>query len=72
MYNQLAANNAQGGGSVSVPVAAGDIIGFRVFSVDGVFGPGTLSVSNFTAPVPAPGSLALLGMGGLIAARRRR
>lgn len=72
VYNQLAANNAQGGGSVSVPVAAGDIIGFRVFSVDGVFGPGTLSVSNFTAPVPAPGSLALLGMGGLIAARRRR
>ncbi len=72
VYTQLAANNSQGSGSVSIPVLAGDIIGYRVFSADGVFGPGTLTVKNFSAPVPAPASLALLGMGGLLAARRRR
>lgn len=27
---------------------------------------------EFSAPIPAPGSFALLGMGGLVAARRRR
>lgn len=72
-YTQLADNNGSGAsGSVSVPVNAGDIIGYRVFSADGVFGPGELTVKNFSAPVPAPASLALLGMGGLVAARRRR
>jgi hypothetical protein len=68
----IAANNSQGVGSVSIPVTGGDIIGFRVRSQDGAFGAGELTISNFSAPIPAPGSLALLGMGGLIAARRRR
>jgi hypothetical protein len=68
----LAFNNSQGSGNVSVPVGAGNIIGFRVSSFDGVFGAGTLTISNFSAPIPAPGSLALLGLGGLIGARRRR
>jgi hypothetical protein len=72
VYTQLAANNSQGGGSASIPVLAGDIIGYRVFSADGIFGEGVLSVTNFKAPIPAPASLALLGMGGLVAARRRR
>jgi MYXO-CTERM domain-containing protein len=72
VYTVLAANNSQGGGSVSVAVNAGDIIGFRVESADGAFGPGLLNVGNFSGPVPAPGALALLGLGGLVAGRRRR
>lgn len=73
VYTELANNAGTGSsGSVSVPVNAGDIIGYRVVSLDGAFGPGTLTVKNFSAPVPAPASLALLGMGGLVAARRRR
>ena len=68
----LAANNSQGFGSISVPVSSGDIIGFRVNSADGGFGAGSLTISNFSAPIPSPGSLALLGMGGILAARRRR
>ncbi len=34
--------------------------------------PGVEQVRVLTKPVPTPGSLALLGLGGLIAARRRR
>ncbi len=72
VYTQLANNGSQGGGSVAVAVSAGDIIGFRVFSADGAFGAGVLSVTNFSGPIPAPGALALLGLGGLVAGRRRR
>ena len=69
----LSYNNTPGAsGSVSFPVVAGDTIGFRVTSADGVFGPGTLTVSNFGGPVPAPGTLALAGLGGLLTMRRRR
>jgi hypothetical protein len=72
--NILAYNeNAPVGGSVSFPVANGDIFGFGVFSADGIFGPGTLEVSNFKfVPIPGPASFALLGLGGLAMARRRR
>ena len=58
-------------GSISVNVNAGDIIGFRVWTSDGLFGPGELTISNFTV-VPTPGALALLGLGGLAAGARRR
>jgi hypothetical protein len=72
-YTVLAFNNTSpGGGSVSVPVNAGDIIGFRCFSADGALGRITLTVTNFSGPIPAPASLALLGLGGLVAGRRRR
>ena len=71
-YTALADNATPGGGSQSIPVNAGDIIGFRVFSADGLFGPGVLTITNFSGPVPAPGALALLGLAGLTARRRRR
>lgn len=59
-------------GGVSVPVTAGNIIGFRMFSADGGIGASSVTITNFSAPIPGPGSLALLGLGGLVAARRRR
>lgn len=57
-------------GSVSVNVAASDLLGFHVDSLDGIFGPGTLTITDFSAPVPAPGAIALLTP-LLLAARRR-
>jgi hypothetical protein len=70
----LLAINAQSGitGQVSIGVNTGDIIGFRVHSVDGAFGPGVLTITNFVAPVPAPGSLALLGLAAMSGRSRRR
>ncbi len=68
----LSNNVPAGAGVVSVPVNMGDSIGFRVFSSDGAIGSATLTITNFSGPVPAPASLALLGLGGLVAGRRRR
>jgi len=61
-----------GSGSVSISVAAGDVIGFRAHSVDNQAGAATLTITNFVGPVPAPGALALLGIAGLVGSRRRR
>lgn len=60
-------------GSVgSVAVSVGDFIAFSVESADGLFGPGTVTITNFNfTPVPAPGAMALLGVAGLAARRRR-
>lgn len=56
---------------VSVAIEAGDVIGFRVETVDGIFGPGVLTITNFNAPVPGPGAIGLLSP-LLIPHRRRR
>jgi len=73
VYTALATNAAPGSGTgVSVTVNAGDIVGFRVFSFDGIIGAGTLTITNFNGPVPAPGALALLGLAGMVSSRRRR
>ena len=59
-------------GSASFAVAAGDIFGFYVDSLDSRFGEASLRISNFSVPEPA--SLALLGLGlaGIVASRRRK
>lgn len=64
-------------GQLSLLVAAGDVIGFHVITVDNGFGSASLTISNFSAPVPEPASVAmmtlgLLGLAGTVVARRRR
>ena len=61
-------------GSASFAVAAGNIFGFYVYSLDSRFGEASLRISNFSADVPEPTSLALLGLGlaGIFASRRRK
>jgi hypothetical protein len=69
----LISNSATtGSGSVSITVNAGDVIGFRIRTLDNSFGPGTVTITNFVAPVPAPGSLALLGLAAVSRRSRRR
>jgi uncharacterized protein (TIGR03382 family) len=58
-----------GAGSWMFNVSAGDTFGFVVWSADGGFGPGVVSLTNY---VPAPGALAVLGLAGVAGARRRR
>lgn len=58
-------------GSVSgVTVNIGDFFGYSVETVDSVFGAGVLTITNFSY-VPAPGALAVLGLAGFAARRRR-
>ncbi len=63
-----------GSGQVSnVAVGAGDVIGFRVHSADGGIGTLDLRITNFSAPIPAPGALAgILIPAAAFALRRRR
>jgi hypothetical protein len=70
----LAANNSQGMGDFTTAVTAGEIIGFRVHSVDNFAGDGELTVSNFSAPVPEGSTLSLLALGavGVAMVMRRR
>jgi hypothetical protein len=73
VFTHLAWNqDAPALGSVNISVSAGDIIGFRVHTFDNGFGPGSIMVSNFVAPVPASGSLALLGLAAVPGRSRRR
>jgi hypothetical protein len=54
-------------GSVVVPVSSGEIIGFSVGSVDDTGGAGVLTVTDFDAPVPEPGTMLLLLAGAAAA-----
>jgi hypothetical protein len=68
------ANNNGGSGTFTIAVNAGDIFGFQVFSQDNSFGAGTLTVANFSAPVPEGSTLALFALGsvGILILMRRR
>src|SRR5215831_18759314 len=70
VYTQLADNDTQVpffDGVFTLPVSAGDSIGFRVHTKDNQFGPGNFGVTNFNGPtgevpVPEPSTLALLAL----------
>lgn len=64
----ILADNNGGAGSIALNLNAGDVLELGVFSTDGVFGAGTLTVTNF---IPEPTSLSLLALGALAAFRRR-
>ncbi|MFM7279041.1 MAG: PEP-CTERM sorting domain-containing protein [Microcystis aeruginosa] len=53
-------------GTSTFNVLAGDSFGFRVYTIDNVFGRGSVTISNFSAPIPEPSTvLSLLALGGL-------
>jgi len=53
-------------GTSTFNVLAGDSFGFRIFTTDNIVGPGSVTISNFSAPVPEPSTvLSLLVLGGL-------
>jgi hypothetical protein len=53
-------------GTSTFNVLAGDSFGFRIFTVDNLFGRASVTISNFSAPIPEPSTvLSLLVLGGL-------
>jgi hypothetical protein len=53
-------------GTATFNVLAGDSFGFSIATVDNFFGPGSVTISNFSAPIPEPSTvLSLLVLGGL-------
>jgi hypothetical protein len=53
-------------GTSTFNVLAGDSFGFRIFTVDNIFGRASVTISNFSAPIPEPSTvLSLLVLGGL-------
>jgi len=53
-------------GTSTFNVLAGDSFGFRIFTRDNLFGWASVTISNFSAPIPEPSTvLSLLVLGGL-------
>ncbi len=53
-------------GTSTFNVLAGDSFGFRIFTRDNIFGRASVTISNFSAPIPEPSTvLSLLVLGGL-------
>jgi hypothetical protein len=53
-------------GTSTFNVLAGDSFGFRIFNYDNAGGRGSVTISNFSAPIPEPSTvLSLLVLGGL-------
>jgi hypothetical protein len=75
LFTQLADQSSLGSGFSQFNVLAGDVFGFRAFTLDNSVGPGVATISNFSAPVagpaPAPGPLPLLGVGVAFGCCRR-
>lgn len=65
--------NQQAGTTTAFAVRTGDTFGFRVVTLDNIGEPGILTVSEFAAPVPEPGtaSVLLMALATMIAAGAR-
>ncbi len=65
VFNQLTVNVLFTGqsGSVSFFTNLGDVFGFSAQATDSILGSATTTVSNFSASVPEPATLTLLGLG---------
>lgn len=74
-FTQLADQSSLGSGSSQFNVLAGDVFGFRAYTLDNEVGAGTATISNFSAPfsdpTPVPGPLPLLGAGAAFSCSRR-
>lgn len=58
--------NSPSNGTSTFNVLAGDSFGFRIFTSNNFFGRGSVTISNFSAPIPEPSTvLSLLVLGGL-------
>jgi len=75
IFTQLADQSSLGSGSSQFNVLAGDVFGFRAYTLDNEVGAGTATISNFSAPfsdpTPVPGPLPLLGAGAAFSCSRR-
>jgi len=65
---EIGGSQTVGGIGLSLDASWRNLIGFRFEAASGMNGPDLIGV----AVVPAPGAAAMLGLGGLLAARRRR
>jgi hypothetical protein len=79
VYVKFASINGQSS-TVAFPVVAGQVFGWRMVTLDNIFEPGELTLSNFSAPeavdLPEPGSalLSFIGLAavfGFVAKKRR-
>jgi hypothetical protein len=67
--------NSQSGSWSGLGLNAGDQFSFWVYTLDGIYGPGSLTISNFQAPgeaIPEPATLLLVGVPLAVGAFRRR
>lgn len=65
-FTQFANGNGQSG-DASFMVSAGQTFGFRITTVDNLFGPGALTLTAFDAAVPEPGTAPILLLLGVAA-----
>jgi hypothetical protein len=74
-FTQLADQSSLGSGYSQFNVLAGDVFGFRAFTLDNSVGAGYATISNFSAPIsdptPVPGPLPLLSAGAAFSCSRR-
>jgi len=68
-----AANRSAGlGGTIVANWGVGQTLWVRWIELNDVGNDHGLAIDNFSLAIPTPGSVALLGLGGLVAGRRRR